>query len=133
MYWWPNNPLKLVEPGLLAAGTLSAAAPFAPSHLASPTPQWIASPMKASWSVAYFGSRGGVVPKTVGMSPPFSSTMLAVENAPTEQPALLKATHGSGAVCVGAVFFAGTVGEYTIDGAGSLVDGAPALMTGDFQ
>ncbi len=46
---------------------------------------------------------------------------------------MLNATHGSGAVWVGAVFFAGTVGEYTIDGAGSLVDGAPALMTGDLQ
>ncbi len=117
--------MKVVEPGLLAAGGLSVTAPFAPSQVASPTPQWMASPMNASWSVAYLGSRAGVVPNTVGMSPPFSSTMFAVEKAPTEQPALLKATHGSGAVCVGAVFFAGTVGEYTIDGAGSFVEGSP--------
>ena len=59
--------------------------------------------------------------------------MFAVEKAPTEQPALLKATHGSGAVCVGAVSLAGTVGEYTIDGAGSFVEGFPAPMTGDVQ
>jgi hypothetical protein len=37
--------------------------------------------------------------------------MFAVEKAPTEQPAFVKATHGSGAVCVGGVFLAGTVGE----------------------
>ncbi len=51
------------------------------------------------------------MPNTVGMSPAFSSTMFAVEKAPTEQPALLNATHGSGATWVGAVLAAGTVGE----------------------
>ena len=70
------------------------------------------------------------------MSPLFSSTMFAEENAPNEQPALLYATQGSGAVCGGGgALAAGTVGEYTIDGWGLTVDGALVvlLMTGEFQ
>src|SRR5262245_22611528 len=78
---------------------------------------------------------GAGEPNTVGMSPVFSSTMLAVENAPNEQPALLNATHGSGATWPALVLAAGTVGEYTIDGCGFTVDGVfvVLLITGEVQ
>jgi hypothetical protein len=61
--------------------------------------------------------------------------MFAVEKSPTEQPTLLNAIHGSGAVSIGAVADAGTVGEYTMDGARSAVDGVfvAFAMTGEFQ
>src|SRR4051795_4160127 len=110
MLAWPNSALYVEVPGLFAAGGVSVTAPLACSQVASPRPQCTASPRNALVVFAY-EPRGGVVPNTDGMSPAFSSTMFAVENAPTEQPALLKATHGSGATWVGAVALAGTVGE----------------------
>ena len=110
MYLWPNNPSNVAEPGLFAAGGVSVTAPAASVQAVSPSPQWTASPMNALVGFAK-PPRSGVPPKTVGMSPVFSSTMFAVENSPTEQPARVNGTHGSGAVCPGAPSAAGTVGE----------------------
>ena len=50
-------------------------------------------------SVAASVASGEPGPNTVSMSRPvFSNSMLATENAPTSQPARVKATHGAGAI-----------------------------------
>ena len=102
-------------------------APPACSHAVSPSPQCTASPMNAL-VVLSTGPGDGRQPNTVGMSPLFSSTMFAEENAPNEQPALLNATQGSGRSAPVAPSAAGTVGEYTIDGSVRLSTGPSCVV-----
>ena len=63
-----------------------------------PIAQWMAAPMKSLvWLDVLFEACGEVAPKTFFTSNGArSSTMLAVEKAPTSQPARVKGTHGAG-------------------------------------
>src|SRR5262249_16846640 len=77
-------------------------------------------------------------PNTVGTSTVgFSSTMLAVEKLPTVHPARVNGTHGAGVISLVAPGVAGTLSEYTIEGAVSTVLGAGGFvlvaMIGDVQ
>ena len=72
-------------------------------------------------SAAVCAASADVGPNTVGTSTvAFSSTMFAVEKSPTVQPARVNGTHGAGVTRFG-VPLAGTVSEYTIEGAVSVM------------
>src|SRR5260370_40567072 len=76
--------------------------------------------LKESGSALSCWFSGEFTPNTLGMSTAvFSSSALAIETAPTLQPARVNGTHGAGVVWSGGgagVVVAGGVGEYTMDG-----------------
>src|ERR1700688_2474834 len=88
--WWREE-----APGSL--GSKSATALFCGVQIGLPRAQWMAAPMKSLvWADVPSKACGEVAPKTFFTSKGARSrTMLAVEKAPTSQPARAKVTHGA--------------------------------------
>lgn len=74
--------------------------------IATPSRSALARPLAFEWAIAPCGDLMPEAPfwKTLATSPValvlvFSSSMLAYEKAPTEQPARVNVTHGAGVFC----------------------------------